>query len=36
MNPLHHQPVWTPYNRSDIDEKKDASRLKYVQKFLSQ
>ena len=28
------EPVWTPYNRSEIDEKKNASRLKYVSKFL--
>ncbi len=30
------EPVWTPYNRDEIDEKKNASRLKYVEKFLKQ
>jgi 1,2-dihydroxy-3-keto-5-methylthiopentene dioxygenase len=29
------EPVWTPYNRDDIDEKKDASRIKYVNSFLN-
>jgi 1,2-dihydroxy-3-keto-5-methylthiopentene dioxygenase len=29
------EPVWTPYNREDIDEKKDASRIKYINSFLS-
>jgi hypothetical protein len=28
------EPVWTPYNREDIDEKKDASRQKYVENIL--
>jgi len=28
------EPVWTPYNRDEIDEKKNASRLKYVQTFF--
>ena len=28
------EPIWTPYNRSEIDEKKDASRLKYVATFF--
>jgi 1,2-dihydroxy-3-keto-5-methylthiopentene dioxygenase len=28
------EPVWTPYNRTDIDELKNESRLKYVNKFL--
>lgn len=29
------EPVWTPYNREDIDEKENASRLKYVDNFFS-
>ena len=29
------EPVWTPYNRSDIDEAKNESRKKYVDKFLT-
>jgi 1,2-dihydroxy-3-keto-5-methylthiopentene dioxygenase len=29
------EPIWTPYNRDEIDEKKNASRLKYVERFLS-
>ena len=29
------EPVWTPYNREDIDELKNASRNKYVDTFLS-
>jgi 1,2-dihydroxy-3-keto-5-methylthiopentene dioxygenase len=29
------EPVWTPYNRDEIDEKKNQSRLKYVQMFLT-
>lgn len=29
------EPVWTPYNRDDIDELKDMSRNKYVDTFLS-
>ena len=28
------EPVWTPYNRDEIDEMKNASRLKYVQTFM--
>jgi 1,2-dihydroxy-3-keto-5-methylthiopentene dioxygenase len=28
-------PIWTPYNRDEIDQLKDASRLKYVASFLS-
>jgi 1,2-dihydroxy-3-keto-5-methylthiopentene dioxygenase len=28
------EPVWTPYNREEIDEMKNASRQKYVQNFL--
>jgi 1,2-dihydroxy-3-keto-5-methylthiopentene dioxygenase len=29
------EPVWTPYNRDEIVEKENASRLKYVENFLS-
>ena len=29
------EPVWTPYNRDEIIEKENASRLKYVENFLS-
>jgi 1,2-dihydroxy-3-keto-5-methylthiopentene dioxygenase len=29
------EPVWTPYNRNEIDEAKNASRKKYVDKFLT-
>lgn len=29
------EPVWTPYNRDEIDEKKNASRLKYEAAFLA-
>jgi len=28
------EPVWTPYNRDEIDEMKNESRLKYVAKFF--
>jgi 1,2-dihydroxy-3-keto-5-methylthiopentene dioxygenase len=28
------EPVWTPYNRDEIDAMKDASRLKYVATFM--
>lgn len=28
------EPIWTPYNRDEIDEKKNNSRQKYVQQFL--
>jgi hypothetical protein len=28
------EPVWTPYNRDEIDELKNASRLKYEATFL--
>lgn len=28
------EPVWTPYNRDEIDEKNNASRAKYVSNFL--
>ena len=28
------EPVWTPYNRDEIDDMKNASRQKYVDKFL--
>jgi 1,2-dihydroxy-3-keto-5-methylthiopentene dioxygenase len=28
------EPVWTPYNREEIEESKDASRVKYIQNFL--
>ena len=27
-------PVWTPYNREEIDERENASRKKYVETFL--
>jgi len=30
------EPIWTPYNRDEIDDMKNQSRLKYVEKFLSQ
>ncbi len=30
------EPVWTPYNRDEIDDKKNQSRLKYVEKFLNE
>ena len=29
------EPVWTPYNRTDIDDGTNESRRKYVEKFLS-
>lgn len=29
------EPIWTPYNRDEIDEKKNASRQKYVERFLT-
>lgn len=29
------EPVWTPYNREEIDAKQNASRLKYETTFLS-
>jgi 1,2-dihydroxy-3-keto-5-methylthiopentene dioxygenase len=29
------EPIWTPYNRDEIDEMKNASRLKYVTNFLT-
>jgi len=29
------EPVWTPYNREEIDEKKNASRVKYETTFLT-
>jgi 1,2-dihydroxy-3-keto-5-methylthiopentene dioxygenase len=29
------EPIWTPYNRDDIVEKENASRLKYIENFLS-
>jgi len=29
------EPVWTPHNRADIAEKENASRLKYVERFLN-
>ena len=29
------EPVWTPYNRDEIVEKENASRLKYIENFLS-
>lgn len=29
------EPVWTPYNRDEIDEKKNESRKKYVETFFS-
>lgn len=28
------EPIWTPYNREEIDEKKNESRLKYEAAFL--
>ena len=28
------EPVWTPYNRDEIDEKENESRLKYVKAFF--
>lgn len=28
------EPIWTPYNRDEIDERKNASRQKYVENFL--
>ena len=28
------EPVWTPYNRDEIDEKNNKSRCKYVETFL--
>ena len=28
------EPVWTPYNRDEIDEKKNESRAKYETAFL--
>ena len=27
-------PVWTPYNRQDIDELKNESRQRYYNKFI--
>ncbi|RYG65580.1 cupin domain-containing protein [archaeon] len=30
------EPIWTPYNRDEIDEKKNASRQKYVEAFFNQ
>jgi len=30
------EPVWTPYNRKDIDEKQNASRQKYLARFQKQ
>ena len=29
------EPIWTPYNREEIDEKKNASRQKYVATFFN-
>eukprot|EP01038_Epipyxis_sp_PR26KG_P009704 gene9704-13061_t len=29
------EPIWTPYNREEIDEAKNASRLKYVAQFFN-
>ena len=29
------EPVWTPYNRSDIDDNSNESRTKYKQQFLA-
>jgi len=29
------EPVWTPYNRDEIEEMKNASRIKYVETFLN-
>mmetsp|Transcript_46510 Transcript_46510/g.92141 ORF Transcript_46510/g.92141 Transcript_46510/m.92141 type:complete len:180 (+) Transcript_46510:51-590(+) len=28
------EPVWTPYNRDEIDDKKNASRQKYIATFM--
>ena len=28
------EPIWTPYNRDEIDDKKNASRQKYVATFF--
>ena len=28
------EPVWTPYNRKEIDDAKNSSRQKYVKTFL--
>lgn len=28
------EPIWTPYNRDEIEELKNASRIKYVNNFL--
>ena len=28
------EPIWTPYNREEIDEKKNLSRTKYVATFF--
>ncbi len=28
------EPIWTPYNRDEIDELKNESRQKYVENFL--
>lgn len=30
------EPIWTPYNRDEIDEKKNESRLKYVKAFFGE
>ena len=29
------EPIWTPYNRDEIDEMKNASRVRYVEAFLA-
>ena len=29
------EPIWTPYNRDEINEKENNSRLKYVTTFLT-
>lgn len=29
------EPIWTPYNREEIDEKKNLSREKYVATFFN-
>jgi 1,2-dihydroxy-3-keto-5-methylthiopentene dioxygenase len=29
------EPIWTPYNRDEIDEKKNISRQRYVERFLN-
>ena len=29
------EPIWTPYNREEIDEKKNESRQKYVATFFN-